>query len=110
MIVDDRGLVMVVVRGDHRVNDIKLTNALGAPFRPAREDEFAERIGQAGYIGPVAIDVQILLDEFAGMGVGGYAALGRQAGDFGVFRGRHAWCVTDHEADPEGAVTEIGLQ
>ena len=63
VIVDDRGLVMVVVRGDHRVNDIKLANALGANFRPAREDEFAERIGPAGYIGPVGIDVPILLDD-----------------------------------------------
>ena len=33
------------------------------PFRPAREDEFAERIGPAGYIGPVGIDVPILLDD-----------------------------------------------
>jgi prolyl-tRNA synthetase len=63
VIVRDRGLLMVVVRGDHRVNDIKLANALGAPFRPAREDEFAERIGPAGYIGPVGIDVPILLDD-----------------------------------------------
>jgi prolyl-tRNA synthetase len=63
VIVEDRGLTMAVVRGDHRVNDIKLTNALGAPFRPAREEEFAERIGPAGYIGPVGIDVPILLDD-----------------------------------------------
>jgi prolyl-tRNA synthetase len=63
VIVEGRGLTMVVVRGDHRVNDIKLANALGAPFRPAREDEFAERIGPAGYIGPVGIDVPILLDD-----------------------------------------------
>jgi prolyl-tRNA synthetase len=63
VIVEDRGLVMVIVRGDHRVNEIKLTNALGAPFRAAREDEFADRIGPAGYIGPVGIDVPILLDD-----------------------------------------------
>jgi prolyl-tRNA synthetase len=63
VIVDDRGLTLVVVRGDHRVNDIKLANAIGAPFRPAREEEFAERIGPAGYIGPVGIDVPILLDD-----------------------------------------------
>ena len=63
VIVEDRGLLMVVVRGDHRVNDIKLANALGAPFRPAREEEFAERIGPAGFIGPVNIDVPILLDD-----------------------------------------------
>src|SRR4051812_13297300 len=63
VLVEDRGLVMVVVRGDHRVNEIKLANALGAPFRAAREDEFADRIGPAGYIGPMGIDVPILLDD-----------------------------------------------
>ena len=63
VMVGDRGLTMVVVRGDHRVNEIKLTNALGAPFRPAREEEFAERIGPAGFIGPVGIDVPILVDD-----------------------------------------------
>jgi prolyl-tRNA synthetase len=63
VMVQDRGLVLVMVRGDHRVNDIKLQNALGADFRPAREDEFAQRIGPAGYIGPVGIDVPILLDD-----------------------------------------------
>ena len=63
VVVEDRGLVMVIVRGDHRVNEIKLANALGAPFRPAREEEFADRIGPAGYIGPVGIDIPILLDE-----------------------------------------------
>src|SRR5262249_56947205 len=54
--------------------------------------------------------VWILLDELARMGVGGYAALGCQSGDRGVLRGHHTWCVTDHKADPEGTVTEIGLQ
>jgi prolyl-tRNA synthetase len=70
VLVEDRGLVMVVVRGDHRVNEIKLANALGAAFRPAREEEFAERIGPAGYIGPVGIDVPILLDD--AVQAGGY--------------------------------------
>jgi prolyl-tRNA synthetase len=63
VMVEDRGLVMVMVRGDHRVNDIKLANALGAAFRPARAEEFADRVGPAGYIGPVGIDVPILLDD-----------------------------------------------
>src|SRR5829696_325402 len=63
VVVEDRRLVLVVVRGDHRVNEIKLTNALGASFRPAREDEFAERLGPAGYIGPVGADMPILLDD-----------------------------------------------
>jgi prolyl-tRNA synthetase len=63
VIAEDRGLVLVVVRGDHRVNEIKLANALGVSFRAARADEFADRIGPAGYIGPVGTDVPILLDR-----------------------------------------------
>ncbi|WP_028064321.1 proline--tRNA ligase [Solirubrobacter soli] len=63
VIVGEDELRLVLVRGDHRVNDIKLTNALGAPFRPAQEVEFADRIGPAGYIGPVGMEVPILLDS-----------------------------------------------
>jgi prolyl-tRNA synthetase len=63
VMVAERGLVLVMVRGDHRVNDIKLQNALGAEFRPAREEEFVDRIGPAGYIGPVGADAPILLDD-----------------------------------------------
>jgi prolyl-tRNA synthetase len=63
VMVEDRGLVLVVLRGDHQVNDIKLANALGASFRAAREDEFARRIGPAGSMGPVGADVPVLLDD-----------------------------------------------
>jgi prolyl-tRNA synthetase len=56
-------LKLVLVRGDHRVNDVKLTNALGTPFRPAQAAEFEDRIGPAGYIGPVGTDVPILMDK-----------------------------------------------
>jgi prolyl-tRNA synthetase len=62
IVVGEDELRLVLVRGDHRVNDIKLGNTLGAPFRPAHESEFEDRIGPAGYIGPVGIDVPILLD------------------------------------------------
>src|SRR3954449_7914804 len=72
VVEDDRGMVMVVVRGDHRVNEIKLQNALGAAFRPARPDEVSERIGPPGYIGPVGAQLPVLLDE-AVVG-GGYVA------------------------------------
>ena len=34
MVTESRGLVMAFVRGDHRVNDVKLANALGESFRP----------------------------------------------------------------------------
>src|SRR4051812_26414143 len=63
VMVEDRGLVLVVLRGDHQVNDIKLQNTLGAEFRAARQDEFAQRIGPAGSMGPVGADVPILLDD-----------------------------------------------
>jgi prolyl-tRNA synthetase len=68
VIVEGRGLLLVVVRGDHRVNDVKLQNALRGPFRPAREEEFAQAIGPGGYIGPVGADAPILLDDAVGPG------------------------------------------
>ncbi|HVF78692.1 MAG TPA: proline--tRNA ligase [Solirubrobacteraceae bacterium] len=63
VIDDERGFVVLVVRGDHRVNEIKLTNALGAPWRAASEDEIAERLGPPGFIGPVGADATVLLDD-----------------------------------------------
>ena len=72
VVVEGRGLVLVVVRGDHRVNDVKLQNALGAPFRPAQPDEFARAVGPPGYIGPVGAEAPVLLD--AAVAPGGYVA------------------------------------
>jgi prolyl-tRNA synthetase len=59
VVTESRGLVMAFVRGDHRVNDIKLTNRLGETFRPAREEELR---GPGGFLGPVP-DVPTLWDE-----------------------------------------------
>jgi len=70
VVADGRGLVLVLVRGDHRVNEIKLANALGASFRPAGDDEVRERIGPPGFIGPVGANVHVMLDE--AVGDGGY--------------------------------------
>jgi prolyl-tRNA synthetase len=64
---DGRGLTLIMVRGDHRVNETKLRNLLGG-FRPARPDEFEDVIGPAGYIGPVGVGVPILLDEAVAQG------------------------------------------
>jgi prolyl-tRNA synthetase len=69
-VIADGELRLVMLRGDHQVKDTKLQNALGSEFRPARPDEFEERIGPAGYIGPVGVDVPILLDE--GVAPAGY--------------------------------------
>jgi prolyl-tRNA synthetase len=63
---------LVVLRGDHRVNEIKLQNTLGAPFRAAHADEVAARLGPPGYIGPVGAQMPILLD--AAVAPGGYIA------------------------------------
>ncbi len=62
VIVDEDAMRLVIVRGDHRVNEIKLRNALGADFRAARADEVAERLGPPGFIGPVGAQMPILLD------------------------------------------------
>ncbi|HWT24308.1 MAG TPA: proline--tRNA ligase [Solirubrobacteraceae bacterium] len=78
VMVDGRGLVLLMLRGDHRVNDVKLRNALGAEFRPAQEEEFLRPIGPAGYIGPVGADAPILLDEGVAVGEGGYVTGGNR--------------------------------
>jgi prolyl-tRNA synthetase len=63
VVANGRGLVLVLVRGDHRVNDIKLANALGSTFRPAHDEEVRDRIGPPGFIGPVGANVHVLLDD-----------------------------------------------
>jgi prolyl-tRNA synthetase len=70
VVADGRGLVLVLVRGDHRVNEIKLANALGTTFRSANDEEVRERIGPPGFIGPVNANVHVLLDD--AVGDGGY--------------------------------------
>jgi prolyl-tRNA synthetase len=62
VVEDERGLVMVLVRGDHRLNEVKLTNHFGAPFRPAHEEEIKEQIGPVGFIGPVGATVPVIKD------------------------------------------------
>ena len=88
VIAEGRGLLLVVLRGDHRVNEVKLRNALGTDCRPASPEEFAQKIGPAGYIGPVGADAHVLLD--AAVADGGYVT-GANRPDFhlrGVEPGR----------------------
>ena len=72
VVSSDGPMTMVIVRGDHRVNDIKLRIALGGDFRPAHPDEVEERIGPPGFIGPVGAGVPVLLDDGVGVDGGGY--------------------------------------
>jgi prolyl-tRNA synthetase len=68
MVGEDR-MVIVLVRGDHRLNEIKLRNALGAGFRPAHPEEIAERLGPAGFVGPVGSALPVIKDAaIAGAG------------------------------------------
>jgi prolyl-tRNA synthetase len=62
VIVEDGGMSLVLVRGDHRLNEIKLRNALRADFRPARPEEIEAELGPAGFVGPVGADVPVLMD------------------------------------------------
>jgi prolyl-tRNA synthetase len=70
VILDSEEMKVVVVRGDHRVNEVKLGLALGQPFRPAHPEEVAARLGPPGFIGPVGTDLEIVLDE--AVAPGGY--------------------------------------
>jgi prolyl-tRNA synthetase len=74
---DGDAMSMVLVRGDHRVNELKLASALRQPFRPAGRDEVERRLGPAGFIGPVGVDVPILLDQ--GVAPGSYVTGANQA-------------------------------
>ena len=56
--------VDVFVRGDHRVNEIKLRNALRSDFRPARDEEIGR---PPGFLGP-AVNVRTVFDEAIGEG------------------------------------------
>ncbi len=69
---DDTEMKLVVVRGDHRVNDIKLRVALRSDFRPATGGEVEKWLGPPGFIGPVGARMPILLDE--AVAGGGYVA------------------------------------
>jgi prolyl-tRNA synthetase len=76
VIVEGRGFVLTLVRGDHRLNEIKLQNALGAEFRPADVEEIAEQLGPAGFIGPIGADVPVIKDA-AIRGAGFFAGANR---------------------------------
>jgi prolyl-tRNA synthetase len=61
---DESGLRLALVRGDHRLNEIKLQNVLGSPFRPATDEEIRGAFGaEPGFIGPVGAGVAVVADE-----------------------------------------------
>jgi prolyl-tRNA synthetase len=75
VMVEGRGPVLVLVRGDHQLNEIKLQNAFKAIARPAQDDEVRELFGtHGGFIGPVGAKVPVAADNALRAGDGGYVA------------------------------------
>jgi prolyl-tRNA synthetase len=61
----DGGFALLLLRGDHTLNEIKASKILGE-FRFASDDEIHQNMGcRAGYIGPVNATVRILADRTA---------------------------------------------
>ena len=58
------GPVMVLVRGDHELGELKLRKALGADFRMATPEEVLEAQGvEPGFVGPVPTPLPVFADE-----------------------------------------------
>jgi prolyl-tRNA synthetase len=87
-VVADGRIVLALVRGDDRLDEVKMTEALGAAVRPATEEEIREAFGaDPGSIGPVAASVEVVADEalregqfVAGANRTGFHLRGVQAG------------------------------
>jgi prolyl-tRNA synthetase len=113
---DGRGPLLVLTRGDHRLNEIKLQNAVGAAVRPAQEEEVREVFGAVpGFIGPVNARVEVVADE-ALRGLRGLVAGGNEPDLHlrGVEPGRDfepTWAdvrkVEPGDKDPQGATIRI---
>lgn len=55
--------VVVVLRGDHRLNEVKLSRELGPGARQATAEEIERDLGPTGFIGPVGVGSRVLLDD-----------------------------------------------
>lgn len=68
LFIADEEPVLVLVRGDHDVNEVKLTNFLGADIVELAPDETTKEIlgTPAGFVGPVNIpeNVRVIADNF----------------------------------------------
>jgi len=73
------GPVMVLVRGDHELNELKLENALGGPSRMATPEEVLAAQGiEPGFVGPVPTPLPVYADEV--LRLGHYVAGANRAG------------------------------
>jgi len=64
VVVSDGDVVLGLLRGDHRMHELKMAKALGGEFRPATAEEIAETFGaEPGSIGAVGAPTRIIADE-----------------------------------------------
>ena len=84
----DGKLVLALVRGDHRLHELKMAAVLGGEFRPAHPEEIQEAFGASGgSLGPVGVKVRVVADEalregqfVSGANRDGFHLLGVEAG------------------------------
>ncbi len=84
----DGKLVLGLVRGDHRLHELKMAAVLGGEFRPAHPEEIQEAFGASGgSLGPVGVKVRVVADEalregqfVSGANRDGFHLLGVEAG------------------------------
>jgi prolyl-tRNA synthetase len=62
IVVEGRGMVLVLLRGDHRLNEIKLRTGMKSDFRQASSEEIEAELGPVGYLGPVGTGLPIIKD------------------------------------------------
>src|SRR5204862_6081418 len=64
VVKDDGTLVLALVRGDDRLSETKLYDALAAPSRPATDEEIRQAFGAGGgSLGPVGFAGEVVADE-----------------------------------------------
>ena len=106
--LSDGKLVLGLVRGDHRLHELKLQKLIGE-FRPAQPDEIREAFGaDGGSLGPVGFQGEILADEalregqyVAGANRNGWHLLGVEAGrDFEP----SGWADIRHVEEGDGCI------
>jgi len=81
-------VILALVRGDHRLHELKLTKVLGGQYRPATPEEIQATFGaDPGSIGAVGACVRVIADEalrdgqfVAGANRTGWHLLGVEAG------------------------------
>ena len=62
--LSDGELVLGLLRGDHRLHELKMMTALGSEFRPAHPEEIRAAFGAGGgSLGPIGVGLEIVADE-----------------------------------------------